>query len=476
MAGNQNKPRLASPSLELLLESLRAHLQPTPIKALLPSCLNIFAHLLLFSRQLASDASNVLETQREWDRYAEQKGSNRKDNRAESMLDEMERMRIQKVANASSRREEIMVGLSIEMRKHHIAHLLANLKSDPLIIRPTLDLYFPPRLETIETSKNAELFISSMTEREVRLLREERLRLEEWQDDAEQMFKAKELPLRYEAYFSDGINSTQHGNWLGRSMVVLAEHIVQDAHDIHAIIANDGTWDKDDWYINTKIRGNRDDIMLKEIEEKSKICTVNNYRLSLSPSGYKRSKSKRPRQPLVGLPIALRESLSPDPVHVRSLPRLAFTNGSNKRLKTGVYVKEEMQDTLLAEAIQRKKQMKTKSMAEERMSEPTPRFPQQESEKQEKSLGLVTSSLEARPDHVLDLSSRASAYEPPFPSSSRLPDHLLLGQTPSSSSRLSKLRKLTQVRHSLPNIPDSSIVDKEEQETLKEWIDDLRKT
>ncbi|WVO13327.1 hypothetical protein L204_100941 [Cryptococcus depauperatus] len=451
MAGNQNKPRLASPSLELLLESLRAHLQPTPIKALLPSCLNIFAHLLLFSRQLASDASNVLETQREWDRYAEQKGSNRKDNRAESMLDEMERMRIQKVANASSRREEIMVGLSIEMRKHHIAHLLANLKSDPLIIRPTLDLYFPPRLETIETSKNAELFISSMTEREVRLLREERLRLEEWQDDAEQMFKAKELPLRYEAYFSDGINSTQHGNWLGRSMVVLAEHIVQDAHDIHAIIANDGTWDKDDWYINTKIRGNRDDIMLKEIEEKSKI-------------------------PLVGLPIALRESLSPDPVHVRSLPRLAFTNGSNKRLKTGVYVKEEMQDTLLAEAIQRKKQMKTKSMAEERMSEPTPRFPQQESEKQEKSLGLVTSSLEARPDHVLDLSSRASAYEPPFPSSSRLPDHLLLGQTPSSSSRLSKLRKLTQVRHSLPNIPDSSIVDKEEQETLKEWIDDLRKT
>ncbi|WVN85704.1 uncharacterized protein L203_100854 [Cryptococcus depauperatus CBS 7841] len=435
MAGNQNKPRLASPSLELLLESLRAHLQPTPIKALLPSCLNIFAHLLLFSRQLASDASDVLETQREWDRYAEQKGSNRKVNRAESMLDEMERMRIQKVANASSRREEIMVGLSIEMRKHHIAHLLANLKSDPLIIRPTLDLYFPPRLETMETSKNAELFISSMTEREVRLLHEERLRLEEWQDDAEQMFKAKELPLRYEAYFSDGINSTQHGNWLGRSMVVLAEHIVQDAHD----------------------------------------CTVNNYRLSLSPSGYKRSKSKRPRQPLVGLPTALRESLSPDPVHVRSLPRLAFTNGSNKRLKTGVYVKEEMQDTLLAEAIQRKKQMKTKSMAEERMLEPTPRFPQQESEKQEKSLGLVTSSLEARPDHILDLSSRASPYEPLFPSSSRLPDHLLLGQTPSSSSRLSKLRKLTQVRHSLPIIPDSSIVDKEEQEALKEWIDDFKK-
>ncbi|ODO09214.1 hypothetical protein I350_02814 [Cryptococcus amylolentus CBS 6273] len=348
------------PTIHLVFDALTRNLLPDPLLPCLASTLNLYAHLILFSRQLSDDAEQILNIHNQLLIENESRGV--QDGEAlvgeRGCLTEVEGLRVSEVKRRSV---EKMFRLSVEIRKHHIARLLSTKGALLSRAHTLIDHYFPDySLEKKSYKQHAHLHISSMTKPEAKVVAEGREQVLSWVEDAEAVLAADdyERPLRYDIFIPDQFKASVHAKALAESMCAEAERIIRDAEDIQAILANDGSWDSQAYEAELKNRGKKKGDVEKKKEKARRRHTLPARSVNRSPAP-ESTRNPTPSPPRDILPPAIpltppparhraRESLplpelhrvhdrgpSPDPTpaHVKSLPRRSFSTGKKTSLR-----------------------------------------------------------------------------------------------------------------------------------------------
>ncbi|WVQ73700.1 hypothetical protein IAR50_003280 [Cryptococcus sp. DSM 104548] len=349
------------PSIHLLVEVLARNLLPDPLLPCLASTLNLYAHLILFSRQLSDDAEQILSLHNSLLKDNESSGV--RDVEAlvgeRGCLTEVEGPRVNDVKRRSV---EKMFRLSVEIRKHHIARLLSTRGALLSRAHTLIDHYFPEfSVEEKSYKQHPHLHISSMTRPEAKMIADIRKQVLSWVVDAEKVLAADdfERPLRYDIFIPGQFKASVHAKALAESMCVEARRVIRDAEDIQAILANDGSWD---WQAYAAELENRGKMKEQERKRKEKVRRRHTFPAQLAshlpaPASSRGStvspftEASPPAVPLTPPPARhrARESLpqsqaglhglfergpspEPTPDHVNSLPRLSFSTGKRKSL------------------------------------------------------------------------------------------------------------------------------------------------
>ncbi|EIW66629.1 hypothetical protein TREMEDRAFT_65497 [Tremella mesenterica DSM 1558] len=206
-----------------VLSTLRSHLLPTPLLSLLPSALQLFAHLQSLRGQLTLESTRILETHAQMVLLTQ-------DSKQEN-LDCLTRDEIKLVNNVRSRENEEreMESVSIHYRKYHLACLLiADISPDK--ITPLVNLYFPT---TQQAQTIGHLFIRLLKPADLVSLEEHRTQVLYW------LTRRKTSRLSFDAL----IEGTQGevGDSLGREMLRLSERVLEDCEILKRVISSSPT-------------------------------------------------------------------------------------------------------------------------------------------------------------------------------------------------------------------------------------------